>query len=407
MGRYILAMPLCAVLIAGCSHANSTMPHPAGKPPSIHVHAEALSNNAPTHYTVLHRFQVGADGTEPFAGLVRDPAGNLYGTTFRGGTGSCPTGCGVVFKVDPSGTETVLHSFDGLDGKRPTAGLILDEAGNIYGTTRWGGPKVFGVVFKLDPNNNESLIHAFSIDDGGPSSRLVRDSAGNLYGASETGMGYGTIFKLDPNGNETILHAFIKATGFFPIGGVVRDAAGNLYGTTDGGGTGGACGVGGCGVIFKVDTNDNYTVLHNFDGTDGANPEATLLRDSAGNLYGTTRRGGAVGCATNMGCGVVFRLDRSGNETVLFLFKGNTGAHPVAELIRDDDGNLFGTTESGGSFGYGVVFKLDPNGNEAVLHAFESSDGGPRGGLVRDGAGNLYGTAQYNSGNGVVFELTH
>jgi uncharacterized repeat protein (TIGR03803 family) len=116
---------------------------------------------------------------------------------------------------------------------------------------------------------------------------------------------------------------------------------------------------------------------------------------------------GSTNCVDSPGCGVVFKLDPSGNETILFRFKGKSGKRPVAGLIRDADGNLFGTTEGGGSLGFGVLFKLDPSGKETVLHTFDNSDGGPLGGLVRDAAGNLYGAAQYNSGNGVVFELTH
>ena len=344
----------------------------------------------------------------PRAGLVRDGAGNLFGTTERGGSGSCPNGCGVVFKVDPSGNESVLHSFDNSDGKRSFASLVLDAAGNLYGTTFWGGPSFFGVVFKVDPSGNESVLHGFATE-GNPHAALIRDAAGNLFGTAESGglRGRGSVFEVDQNGIYSEIHAFDNTDGYFPRANVIQDGTGNLYGTTERGGPSGNCGPGGCGVVFKLDRHGNETVLHTFSSTDGAFPDGGLVRDSAGNLYGTTRIGGSTNCTDSSGCGVVFKLDPSGNETILFRFKGKSGERPVAGLIRDADGDLFGTTEGGGSLGFGVVFKLDPSGKETVLHTFESSDGGPLGGLVRDAAGNLYGTAQYNSGNGVVFELTH
>lgn len=407
MRKLAIAIAVGIVSLSGCSHSQSTTPQPDRMAQADRNQRGVSPDSAPTHYRVLYRFLGGPDGRFPRAGLVRDDAGNLYGTTERGGFRSCPYGCGVVFKVDPSGNESVLHNFDSSDGKRPFASVILDSAGNVYGTTFTGGPSLSGVVFKINKIGNETVLHGFNLN-GFPHAALFRDAAGNLFGTAQAGgsRGRGSVFEVDKNGNYSDVHTFNDTDGYFPQANVIQDAAGNLYGTTEGGGPPGIC-PGGCGVVFKLDSHGNETVLHTFSKTDGEYPEAGLVRDSAGNLYGTTRIGGSTNCRDSLGCGVVFKLDPSGNETTLFRFKGKSGEHPVAGLIRNADGDLFGTTEGGGSLGFGVVFKLDPSGNETVLHTFDSSDGGPLGGLVTDAAGNLYGTAQYNSYNGVVFELTH
>ena len=380
--------------------------------------------NAPI-YTVLYNFTGGADGGGPSGGLIRDAAGNLYGTAVYGGT----YGSGAVFKVDPAGNETVLDSFTGgTDGGYPSTGLIRDAAGNLYGTTSVFGTYGVGVAFKLDPAGNETVLHAFTggADGGNPSAGLIRDSAGNLYGTTYQGGntscfligGCGVAFKLDPAGNETVLHAFTGgADGSSPIAGLIRDAAGNLYGSTQYAGTGGF------GVAFKMDPAGNETVPHSFtSGTEGADPEADLVRDGAGNLYGTTRFGGdLLHCNGGNGCGVVFKLDPAGNETVLYTFTGGLdGGSPFAALVLDPAGNLGGTTYNGGNtngycspFGCGVVFKVDQKGNETVLHEFCPQSGCvdgayPSAGLLRDRAGDAYGTA-YNGGAygaGVVFKLS-
>jgi uncharacterized repeat protein (TIGR03803 family) len=243
-----------------------------------------------------------------------DTAGNLYGTTQNGGSGGgCSFGCGTVFKLAPAGNETVLHSFTGSpgDGGRPVAGLIMDTAGNLYGTTAEGGSGTCtvingvpvsgcGTVFKLDPAGNETVLHSFTGGSDGIQAlaALIMDQAGNLYGTTELGgsFGFGTVFKLDPSGNETVLHTFTGgndgATPFFA--GLIMDTAGNLYGTTFNGGASGY------GTVFELDTAGNETVLHSFTGSpgDGASPPAALIMDKAGNLYGTTLIGGASGFGT-------------------------------------------------------------------------------------------------------------
>jgi uncharacterized repeat protein (TIGR03803 family) len=210
------------------------------------------------------------------------------------------------------------------------------------------------------------------------------------------------VFKVDPTGTETVLYSFTGgADGGQPSGGVIRDRAGNLYGTTI---RGGALGF---GVVFKLDTAGTETVLHNFGGApaDGASPYAGVILDSAGNLYGTTQLGGASGY------GVVYKLNKAGKETVLHSFAGCPidGEYPKAGVIRDPAGNLYGTTYHGGtSPGSGVVFRLDSTGTETVLFSFNGGDGSePKGGVIRNSAGNLYGTTSYGgtSNPGVVFEI--
>jgi uncharacterized repeat protein (TIGR03803 family) len=305
--------------------------------------------------TLLHSFAGGnTDGSTPWAGLVRDSSGNLYGTTYYGGTG----GAGVVFKTTSTGTTTILHSFAGgnSDGAYPSFGsLVRDSSGNLYGTTYSGGTGGEGVVFKTTSTGTTTILHSFA---GGNSdgayafAGLVMDSSGNLYGTTYYGGtgGAGVVFKTTSTGTTTILHSFSggNSDGANPYAGLDMDSSGNLYGTTYSGSTGGA------GVVFKTTSTGTTTVLHSFTGgnSDGANPYAGLVMDSSGNLYGTTYSGGA---------GVVFKTTSTGTTTILHSFAGGNsdGAHPYAGLVMDSSGNLYGTSLQGGSGGFGVVFKLN------------------------------------------------
>lgn len=385
-------------------------------------------------YTVLHTFR-GPDGSGPtYAGLVGDAAGNLYGTTPNGGDFSCdpPYGCGTVFQISPTGKRRVLHIFaGGLDGSVPAAGLVRDSAGNLYGTTNQGGGFYSkGTVFKVDKTGTETVLYAFTaLTDGAfPAGALVRDSAGNLYGTTAAGGGdhtcglggCGTVFKLDAAGAETVLHRFNGLDGAHPVSGLIRDSAGNFYGTTYDGGDP-ACNYPygyGCGKVFMLDPAGNETVLYSFvGGTDGAGSLSGLVRDAAGNLYGTTEYGGGANptCGDN-GCGTVFKVTSTGLETVLHAFTGaSDGIFPNGSLVRDSAGNLYGTTYTGGVSGYGLVFKLDAAGAETVLYQFiGGADGSfPYTGLVRDPSGNFYGTTwqggdlgcSHPVGCGTVFKL--
>jgi uncharacterized repeat protein (TIGR03803 family) len=325
--------------------------------------------------TVLYDFSNPSNGNLPYAHLIKDSSGAFYGTTVYGGevNSACSSGCGLVFKVDLSGTETVLYRFTGgADGANPYSELIRDAAGNLYGTTSAGGDLSCytnvgcGTVFKLAPSGTLTVLHAFSggADGASPQAGLIRDGNGNFYGValnSETI--FGTIFKLSPTGKETILHTFSKQSapkeGADPKTTLVRDAAGNLYGSTfDGGPLN-------YGTAFKLNPAGKLTVLHAFTGgKDGGNP-AGLVRDAAGNLYGVAEVGGHSSGACSSGCGTIFELKPSGGKwttAVLHTFTGypSDGANSFATLLRDKSGHLYGTTYAGGTVDFGIVFKLTP-----------------------------------------------
>ena len=382
-------------------------------------------------FSVIHSFAQHSEGAAPYAPVVQDAAGNLYGTTFDGGASGntgCANDCGVAYALDSTGQETVLYTFDRTSGGKSEGGLIRDSKGNLYGTTDIGGnPKCndgagCGTVFKLDAAGTLTVLHAFQGPDGRrPLAGLLRDTAGNLYGTTWEGgaVNRGTVFKIDTTGNATVLHSFRAKDGAWPLSGLIADAQGNLYGTTElGGDLTGGCGTFGCGVVYKVDRNGHETVLYRFTGgADGSESAGNLVRDTAGNLYGTTGLGGDLGCNAPWGCGVVFKIDGAGHETVLHSFEQqpSDGWNPIAGLVRDPAGNLYGTTYRGGTYGWGTVFKLDTTGKETLLHSFTGGPDGaaPYAGLYRDSANNLYGTAVgggsigcLGGGCGVVFKVT-
>jgi len=281
--------------------------------------------------------------------------------------------------------ETVLHSFNPYPrGGKPFAKLCLGPDGKFYGTASNGGVAGAGVVFKLDTTGHETVLYSFTggADGGGPLAGLTFDSAGNLYGTTASGGGVphygGVVYKLDPTGHETVLHSFTYgADGGFPWGGVTFDSAGNLYGTTWSGGPPSGDDP---GVVYKVDPLGNFTAVYTFTGfTDGGGSRSNVIFDSAGNLYGTTEYGGQGPCSY-FGCGVVFELDPTGHQTVLYSFSGGSdGAQPGTGLIRDAAGNLYGTTAYGGSAGAGVVYQVTPGGSSPTLtQTVHRSFGGPR-----------------------------
>jgi len=364
--------------------------------------------------TILHSFEWGEDGAYPQAGLVMDAEGNLYGTTVQGATGDL----GTVFEVAPNGVETVLyHNFSGWRGWGPSATLVRDQNGTLYGTTFQGGGGPCdsgfgcGTVFLVRGNQNGRVLHHFKpgFEGWGPNGSLILDSAGNLYGTTVYGgvHGVGTIFKIAPDRTFTVVYSFDGEHGSTPFGGLVRDDAGNFYGTTQYGGSH-DCGTGsGCGTVFKITPFGEETVLHSFSGSpDGSYPVASLVLDPQGNLYGTTEGGGAHGM------GMVFEVNSAGEEQILYSFKGGAdGGRPAANLVRDRSGNLYGVTSMDGMYTFGTVFKLTRNGKKEVLHSFSGypDDGGyPMGALVLDTQGNLYGTTSIGGANrvGIVFKFT-
>jgi uncharacterized repeat protein (TIGR03803 family) len=396
------------------------------------VLTSVLLAHAASSEKVLYAFKNTPDGSNPGSSLIFDTAGNLYGTTDGGGT----NGFGSVFKLSPASGhwhETLLYSFSGTpDGKYPFGGLVIDSAGNLYGTTAEGGNSTnSGVVFKVDPSGAESVIYSFSGTDGSsPHDGLIFDAQGNLFGTTEFGGAYGNgaVFELMPGSGgawtEKVLYSFIdnSGDGANPMAGLVLDKAGNLFGTTFSGGIGV-----GYGVVFELTrsgNNWNENLLYTFTGSsDGGAPLAGLTIHD-GNLYGTTVRGG-------MGGGVVFELKAGSGgwtESVLYTFTGHPdGTEPYAGVIFDKSGNAYGTTAHGGwrycTIGCGAIFKLAPKSGggwqETVLYRFNGHGVGdgeyPSGSvLLQDPKGHLYGTASrggrgthcYGTGCGVVFELT-
>ena len=388
---------------------------------------------AATDYKVLYNFNDwNGGGFGPEASLVFDSHGNLYSTTTAGGDACLPTGCGVVFELTPnldgSWSESVLHSFDRNDGSQPHSAVVFDRRGNLYGATVNDGSGGNGTVFELTPGNNgawtEFVVHSFAGDPDGaqPYAGVTLDNAGHLYGTTSAGGAdsYGVVFAMGGPGipGPTVLHSFAGGSdGEQSFGSLVSDASGNLYGVTWAGGAYQA------GTVFEMTRNPvtgtwSETVLYQFRGmpADGANPYAGMIFDAAGNLYGTTYAGGASGL------GSVFKLtpnpDGSWSETVLHSFAGgNDGGNPYGGVTVDSFGNLYGTTNAGGAGRHGTIFKMTPTPSgqwlETVLYGFTGgADGGwPGAGVTVDNAGNLYGTAVMGGTGGpeqggVVFELT-
>lgn len=386
---------------------------------------------------LLHSFAGGSDGIQPYASLIFDGAGNLYGATLYGGSGQC----GIVFRLshrlNGAWDETILHEFSGGDdGCSPWAGLTIDGSGNLYGTT-YGEPSynLYGNVFQLSQQTDGKwrlkVLHTFTGGDGGgiPTGGMAFDEAGNLYGTAGLGGAYsnGVVFELSPRANgdwkEKVLHSFHGEDGSQPGGNLVFDESGNLYGTASAGGR--SCS---CGTVFELTKEAGggwgWKLLHKFDGKDGDLPEGGPLLDKAGNLYGTAYFGGAYGY------GSVYELspgaDGKWNKRLLHSFKhnGTDGTSPSANLILDTSGNLYSTTTFGGAspncnYGCGTVFELSPAANgkwtEKVLYNFNGNRGEyPVSGLIFDDMGNLYGSAAGDAPSGcnaegvcgAVFEVT-
>ena len=310
----------------------------------------------------LHNFGGPNDGSGPIGGLIRDPQGNLYGTTFDGGPNN---GQGIVFEITSSGVEKILFVFDGTDGAWPMASLIRDAQGNLYGTASQGGAQSVGTVFKIDSSGVESTLYNFQTISGDgqvPEGQLVMDASGNLYGTTHDGGSYqkGTVFEITPDRTETVLYSFTGgADGKAPGGNssLLLDPKGNLYGVAAGGGVVNSNCPGGCGTVFEVTPGSGITVLYEFTGKpDGQNPVGGFIRDSKGNLYGATSAGGS------QDNGTLYELSTSGNEKVLYNFPGHTGDgnEPFAGLTPDGKGGAYGTTLTGGKFDAGTVYHVTP-----------------------------------------------
>jgi len=417
----------------------------------------AISSAGEWKHAIIDQLGIG-DGNGPLSGLVADSAGDLYGTAPQG-----PSGCGMVYELIPSAgngwKERILYQFrcKTHDGIFPASGLTFDSAGNLYGTTQYRGAHGGGTVFELLRGSGdawtENVLYNFTgnADGYGPVGALVFYTAGNLYGTTEYGgrgqclfenfndYGCGVVYKLSlaMGGiwTETTLHTFLPGTndGIFPAAALVFDQAGNLYGTTTEGGNGPCqdrAGNLGCGIVFELSPRSHgawaENVLYNFTGLGGNSGVSNgLTMDSQGNLYGATF-GGGIYCVG--GCGTVYELSPSSGErwnaTVLYNFGGfkGDGNYPAGNVTFDNAGNLYGTTYQGGTsslcyYGCGTVFQLSPSGGgwtESVFHSFGGpyADGAsPLTGVILAPAGNLYGTT-YAGGvdegvfpGGTVFEI--
>ncbi len=374
-------------------------------------------------YSILYTFQGGTDGGFPNPGLYRDASGNLYGISETAGNRSdCNNfGCGTLFKLTPGGQFSVLHTFTGgMDGwpNATWGALVPDSSGNLYGVADIRGQYGNGVVFRLTPSGSYTVLHSFastSNDGMGPQFKLYRDPVtGIIYGTTFGGgprgyNGYGTVYALSRAGvgTDLILHAFQGSDGADPQGDIAADANGNLYGTAGSGGTG-------CGTVWKMhNTGGAFTVLHNFTcAPDGYLPGSVVL-DAQGNIYGGTDEGGDARSCPAFGCGIIYKISPSGQETILHTFHGNDGAVPN-QMMFDANGLLWGTTAGGGTYDQGTIFTITTNGTFTNIYNFQGglSGGVPYAGLVQDAQGNFYGTIGggimgcIQSGCGMIFKFT-
>jgi uncharacterized repeat protein (TIGR03803 family) len=394
--------------------------------------------------SILHAF-TGSGGLP--SNLIVDSVGNLYGTTQIGGN----TDSGTVFELSRTGNGgwsfRELYSFAGYpDGVQPVSGVVMDGRGNLYGTTSGGGTHNFGTVFELTPSSGgkwtETLIYSFggeAADGEYPLAGLALDSSGNLYGTTAGGGtdsadcpggsgGCGTAFVMTPSvagqWNETVLYRFAGGSdGYNPVAALLLDGQGDLFGTTELGGNPLGCYLRSCGTAFELSPSEggswNETIIHRFDGRDGAMPYAGLIADSLGDLYGTASEGGDLSCNSSIyGCGTVFQLSPIGNgdyDLVLlhvFANQGGDGSTPYGGLALDKVGRLYGTTFDGGTGFSGTVFRLaQMNGkwNETIFEGLGANNGSwPIDGVTLGKAG-LYGSTDRGgpSNAGVVFELTN
>lgn len=381
-------------------------------------------------YTIVHAFAAGTDGAVPTP-IIRDSKGNLYGSTRFGGIIDCALDtCGTIYQIDSAGNETVLYRFTGgINGSNPVAGLSRDTAGNLYGTTQGNGADGgSSVVFKLAPNGDESTLFLAGNTNQGCclDSPVAVDEQGNIYGMSpyggepncglnNDGLGCGTLFRLSPAGVFTLLHVFDGNDGMQPEGGVVLDGKGNLYGTAYFGGELSCKYPGqfqeaqaGCGTVYKLDSTGKFTILHTFTGPGDGSTPLGLTIDSAGNLYGIAAGGGVIILKSDFeyGVGTIFKVDTSGQFSVLYTFAPCTDPpctqgqvrNPVfgLHLVRDSQGNLYGLEqENNCADGGGCLFRLDTKGNLSVLFNFtydESGDPYIPMGLVLGSDGDVYGS---------------
>lgn len=450
MGRVGFPVLLIALALAGCggddNGSGPTTPTPTPSPtPSPSPTGGSGEQPAQVTVTYLHTFQTEPiDGGQPNGPLLQASDGNFYGTTRAGGVNLCRSPdnvpCGTIFRLTPTGDETVLYSFgaSASDGYTPTAPLIQGNDGALYGMTANGGEHGGGTVFKITLDSIYTVLHSFggtSSDGVVPIGGLVQASDGDFYGATvsgganhcdvipQSGGNCGTIFKISSDGEKTVLYSFgsSPADGVQPTGSLLQASDGNFYGTTTSGGAN-LCGLSGtriCGTVFKMTPAGILTILHSFGASpnDGIAPQGPLIQAADGAFYGTTPSGGASQLCNPTGCGTVFKLTPAGQLTIVHSFataSKENGYGPAPFLIQARDGNLYGTTHSGGAVPSdlnGTVFRLTPSGVLTVLYSFgpvNEKAHDPLGGVIQGDDGAFYGVTGYSGaagGSGTVFKL--
>ncbi|MGH6888087.1 MAG: choice-of-anchor tandem repeat GloVer-containing protein [Rhizomicrobium sp.] len=367
-------------------------------PSTWHRSAASGAAHVSATYTVLHNF-AGApdDGAGSGAEVTLDSAGNIYGTTDYGGANTY----GVIFKLAPDGTENLLHSFGGAgDGQTPDGAVTIEANGDMYGTTTFGGGSGNGNIWELATDGTYTVLHNFTTDEGNfARGRLIQDRRGDFYGTALFGgvNGDGTVFKYSARGKLTVLHAFNGSDGEFPEHGVVRDKAGNLYGVTAFGGASEN------GTVYRIAKNGTFSTLYSFTGgADGGFLYGGLAIDRNGNLYGSTDDGGADSAGT------VFKMTSDGALTTLYNFTGGAdGEYPEGDMLRVGK-NLYSTTTGGGADSDGGIYELTSRGKLKVLQNFSATNGNYYSAGLTLSDGTFYGTTEYGGtdDNGVVFSLT-
>jgi uncharacterized repeat protein (TIGR03803 family) len=344
-------------------------------------------------YTVLDN--LGNTNTDPlqpaWMGIfAQGRDGNLYTTTQAGGAFFSGHQYGTVFSLTPSGTMTVLHSFDNTNGGKPNSGLTLGTDGNFYGTTTIGGLG-YGTIFKITPSGTYTVLHNFvgTTEGGPPNTPPIQGLDGNFYGTTGDGANiFGTFYRMSPAGVVTVLYTF-PASNRYPRG-IVLGTDGNFYGTTIGTSTG-------LGTVFKMTSQGKITILHTFSGTDGSNPMGQLIQATDGNFYGTTKTGGS-GLY-----GVVYKITSAGVFTVLHNFANDgNGSSPIAGLVQATDGKFYGTAFSNPGVGSGLIYQITSTGVYTILHEYltKNKDGAsPQTPMIQHTGGILFGDT-YSGGIG-------
>jgi uncharacterized repeat protein (TIGR03803 family) len=366
-------------------------------------------------FKTLHNFD-NTDAALPWATMVQANDGNFYGTTQNGGDMACDLGCGTIFSIAPNGKLTA-YDFDGTNGAGPMGGLVQAANGDFYGVTAGGGVNNLGTVFKFTPKGGLTTLYSFSADTGySPLGGLVLASDGNFYGTASSGgppagqcdPGCGTIFKITPKGTYTTIHNFNGIPdGGGPLAAMIQAPDGKLYGTASTLGN-----AGNYGTVFTITPKGKYTVVHQFDNTDGAYPFGGLILGTDGNFYGQTDLGGA----SQYGAfGTVYKMTPTGKVTTLHSFEQTDGDNPISNLVQGTDGNFYGTASYGGKHpNFGTIFKITPSGKFTTLHNFSGTNGSyPYAGLIQATNGTVYG-ATYAGGSstacpygcGTVFSLS-